>query len=346
MDNVPDTGEMNGVKRGMPKAARSALSSLFAFASAAGAAYLFGTGRFAESIPVFFAAALVMTFIFSHQKGIFFSFVPFALGYLAVLLPGVDMILALIALSAILFFSAVMGALIIRRTEKFYVFLLSSAFFFAVFAGILLLLLSDSSGSVTAAAERLSGASKKVIGQMMNIAKQNGLSTESIDADALSAAATALVPAAVMIFSMIASLIFTAFFGLATRIAGTRDLLMPGEFRVTRPFAVIYLIVTVLSFMTGFIPEPWSYVILNLDYVLMTIFFIVGIRSLFRTARLRRAGGRIITVLIVAAAAAVFFGGTVASIIISTAIPLLSYIGAFRSLKPEKEKGSEDNEQQ
>ena len=344
MDNVPDTGEMNGAGRGASKAARSVMSALFAFASAFGSAYLFGTGRFAAFAPAFFAAALVMTFIFSHRKGLLFSFVPFALGYFAVLLPGVDTVLALIAMSAVLFFSAVVGLLIIRRAEKFYVFLLSSALFFAVFSGILLLLLSDSTGSLTAAAERLSGASKTVISEMMRIAEQNGLSPGEVDVDALSAAVTALVPAAIMIISMIASLLFTALFGLAARIAGTRDLLLQGEFKVTRPFALIYILVTLLSFMTGVIPDPWSYVILNVDYVLMAIFFVVGIKSLFRSVKNRRGGGRLIVILIAAAAAAVFFGGTVASLLISILIPLLSYFGAFRSLRPAKDKGTEDNE--
>ena len=345
MDNVPDTGEMNGSGRGTSKVARSVLSSLFAFAAAFGAAYLFGAGHFPASAPVFFVSALVMTFIFTHQKAIMFSLVPFALGYLAVLLPGVDMILALIALCAILFFSSVTGVLIIRRTEKFYVFLLLSALFFAAFSGILLLLLSDSTGSVTAAAERLSGASKKVLAEMIRISEQNGLSAGAIDSDALSAAVTALVPAAVMIFSMIVSLIFTVLFGLAARVAGTRDLILQGEFNAPRPFALIYILVTLLSFMTGVIPDPWSYVILNVDYVLMAIFFVVGIKSLLRSAKKRRGGGRPIVILIAAAAVAVFFGGTVASLLISILIPLLSYFGAFRSLRPAKDKGTEDNEQ-
>ena len=345
MDNVPDTGEMNGAKRGASKTARPVLSSLFAFVSAFGAAYLFGTGRFAAFAPVFFLASLVMTFIFTHQRSMLFSLVPFALGYLTVLIPGVDMILALIALSAILFFSATVGVLIIRRAEKFYIFLLSSALFFTVFSGILLLLLSDSTGSVAAAAEKLSSASKTVIAEMIRISEQNGLSPGAVDTDALSAAVTVLVPAAVMIFSMIASLIFTALFGLAARIAGTWDLLMQGEFRVTRPFAVIYILVALLSFMASVIPDPWSYVVLNVDYVMMAIFAVEGIKSLFRSAKKRRGGGRLAVILIGAAVAAVFFGGTVASLLISILIPLLSFIGAFRSLRPVKEKGSEDNEQ-
>ncbi|MBR5741564.1 MAG: hypothetical protein IKX91_03320, partial [Firmicutes bacterium] len=61
-------------------------------------------------------------------------------------------------------------------------------------------------------------------------------------------------------------------------------------------------------------------------------------------ARKRRGGGRILVILIAAAAAAVFFGGTVASLLISIMIPLLSYIGAFRSLRPAKNKGSDSNE--
>ncbi|MBQ6263450.1 MAG: hypothetical protein IJK58_08055 [Clostridia bacterium] len=345
MDNVPETGEPIGSKRGMSKAARSVLSSVFAFAAAFGAAYFFGAGRFGASALVFFVSAFVMTFIFTHQKGLLFSLVPFVLGYFAVLLPGVDRLLALIALCAVLLFSAAVSVLIIRRAERFFVFLLSSALFFAVFSGVLLLLLSDSTGSVTVAAERLSGASKTVVGEMIRIAGQNGLSAGEIDADALSGAVTALVPAAVMIVSMISSLIFTALFGLAARIAGTRELLLPGEFTATRPFAVVYILVTLLSFMTGFIPAPWSYVILNVDYVMMAIFFVVGIKSLVRSARARRTGGRFIAILIAAAAATVFFGGTVASLLISILIPLLSYVGAFRSLKSVKDKGSEDNEQ-
>ncbi|MBR3424304.1 MAG: hypothetical protein IKG80_07445 [Clostridia bacterium] len=344
MDNLPETGELTESRRGTSKAARSVLSSVFAFASAFGAAYFFGTGRLGTSALMFFAAAFVMTFIFTHQKGLLFSFVPFVLGYSAVLIPGVDRLPALIALSAVLLFSAAVSVLIIRRAEKFYVFLLSSALFFVVFSGLLLLLLSDSTGSVTVAAKRISGASKTVIGETIRIAEQNGLSAGAIDTDALSGAVTALVPAAIMIGSMISSVIFRTLFGVATRIAGTRELLMTGEFTAPRPFAVIYILVTLLSFITGFIPAPWSYVILNVDYVMMAIFAVVGIMSLFRSARKRRTGGGIIAILIAAAVATLFFGGTVASLLISILAPLLSYIGAIRSLKSVKDKGSEDNE--
>ncbi|MBR3640172.1 MAG: hypothetical protein IKN50_06165, partial [Clostridia bacterium] len=117
-----------------------------------------------------------------------------------------------------------------------------------------------------------------------------------------------------------------------------------GEFTAPRPFAVIYILVTLLSFITGFIPAPWSYVILNVDYVMMAIFAVVGIMNLFRSARKRRTGGGIIAILIAAAVATLFFGGTVASLLISILAPLLSYIGAIRSLKSVKDKGSEDNE--
>ena len=346
MDNVPDTGELNENRRGMSKAARSVLSSVFAFASAVGAAYCFGAGHLLASIPVFFLSALVMTFIFSHQRSVFFSFIPFALGYLAVLIPEVDRMLALIALSAVLFFSATVSVLLIRRAEKFFVFLLSSALFFAVFSGVLLLLLSDSTGSVATAAERLSESGKTVIDEMLKIAGQNGVSVGEIDSGALVRAVTALVPAGVMVASMITSLIFSAFFGIATRIAGTRELLFSGEFTVPRPFAVIYLLVTAGAFLSGYIPEPWSYVILNLDYVLMAIFVVVGVKSLVRSSRRRRTGGMLITVLIAAFVASMFFGGSIASILISVAVPVLSYIGALRSLRPAKDKGSEDNEQQ
>ncbi len=341
MDNVPETGEYNDSRRGMSRTARSALSSVFAFAAAFCAAYFFGAGYFAPSALVFFASSFVMTLVFSHHKGLLFTFVPFVIGYLAVLLPGVDRILALIAISAVLLFSATVSVLILRRAEKFYVFLFSSALFFIVFSGLVILLFSGSGVSVTAAVERIYGSVKAVILEVIKVSEQNGLPAGSVDAGALSVAITALAPAAVMIASMISSLVFIALFTLATRIAGTRELLLTGGFTVPRPFAVIYIIVTILSFLTAVFPDPWSYAVLNIDYVMMAIFAVAGIKSFFRSSGKRRAGSGLVPFLIVAAVSVFFFGGTAASVIISVMIPVLSYIGAFRSLRPAKGKGSD-----
>ena len=345
MDHVPDTEEESRDRHGLPKPARGTLSSVFAFASAFGVAFFFGKGDYEASAAVFLASAVVMTVILCHQKNPVFSVVPFVLGVTAAAVPGVGFLPAVIALSAVLVFSCAMSVMLIRRVERFFIFLLASAMLFAVYTGLLILILSGPEISVAASIEKLSSAASAAVAELIRIAGENGAELGSIDPEMLANSVIELIPAAIMTVSMILSLIFTALFGLAARIAGTKELFKSGGFVVPRLFAAIYLLLTVFSFVSGYIPDPWSYMIINLDYVLMAIFIVVGIRELFRSPVIFKTGGRFIIVLLIAGTVALFFGGSIISTAIAIALPVLSYVGAFRSLRRPGDKGSKKNEE-
>lgn len=329
-------------KRRMPKGAVIVISVLFTAAATFGASWFLGSPLDPVAAALcFIAASIVLTAAMTHLKSPAIIAGP-VIGAAAAIFASADPLLAIVAASSALVFSGITAVLLLRSATRFHTFLFCSATSFCSFSAYFAMTLTARFGSLGDALDKYTAATEEAVVTIVKLASDTGRIPEGAipDADLLTEAAVAMTPAVLMIASMAAALAVLLLLKLVARIAGTKELLFRGRITVPRPFAVIFVIVTVLTVFAGFIPEPVSYVIENLESVFMAIFAGYGAIEIVRILKNPRTPSKLRTVLIVVLVALLLFGGVFAAFIIPLCVPVLSYFGAFRAVR-EKNEGSE-----
>lgn len=300
-----------------------------------------GLGRVnvAVSFVCFTAAAVIMTFLFLHVRSAA-VLIPPAVAIAAALALGGDVLTTLIAASLILVLAGTAALMLLKRAAPFIIFLTLTALYFGATAFFAVAALRSSFGSVSAGIDEIRKAVAAAVSDVLANMNASGALTElGADSGSLGEAVFALFPSAVMIFSMIASAVHTGILKLLTRAAGTRDLLFAEKLSTPVPFAVIFIVTIVLSFLSGTIPPPGSYVIVNLHFILMTYFAGIGFLELVRTILRSRLTAGKKTAAIAVVVTAVAFGWFAFAAFFPVLLPVLSYFGVFRTVKNRKRAG-------
>ncbi len=288
-------------------------------------------------IAAFFAAAVTMTYLFLHVRSVAVIAPPVIAVALALAI-GASLLPTLIVSSAVLVISAAAAVMLLKRTTPFIFFLVVSALFFVAAGLFAFVTLKNAYGSFSAGVEELKKAAAAAVDSAVEALRLSGRFDDTgIDTGALTDAVFALIPSAAMILSMICAVIFTAVLKLATKvISGTRDLLFPEKLVTPIPFAVIFIISVVTSFLSGSFPAPFSYAAVNIHYVLMAYFAGIGFLEILRSVSgFRLTSGRK-TAVILLTVAAVVIGWFAFAMFVPVLLPILSYFGVFRSLKLRK----------
>ena len=291
------------------------------------------------SFVCFTAAAVIMTFLFLHVRSVA-VLIPPAVAVSAALALRADVLTTVIVTAAVLVLAGLAALMLLKRAAPFILFLTLTAVYFGATAFFAVATLRSSFGSVSAGVAEVKKTVAAAVEDALATLNASGtLADLGVDSGSLSETVFALFPSAVMIFSMIVSVIHTALLKLLTRAAGTRDLLFTEKLATPVPFAVIFIVSIVLSFLSGTVPPPWSYVIVNLHIILMAYFAGVGFLELVRTILRSRLTAGKKTAAIAVIVIAVAFGWFAFAMFFPVLLPTLSYFGVFRTIKNRKRAG-------
>ena len=288
------------------------------------------------SFVCFMTSAVIMTYLFLHVRSAAVLAPPAVAVGIALALRA-DILPALITAALILVPAGTAALMLLKKAAPFTLFLALSALYFAALASFAFITLKTSFGSVSAGVEELKKVVSSAVDDVLGMLRSSGSFQDvTLDSGSLTDAVFAITPAAVMIFSMIASAAHTGVLKLLTRLSGTRDLLFAEKLTTPVPFTVMFVISVILSFLSATVPPPWSYVIVNVNYVLMAYFAVIGVAEIIRSITGSRLGSGRKTVMIVLLAAAIAVGWFSLALFLPILLPILSYFGAFRSVKSRK----------
>ena len=284
----------------------------------------------------FVTSAIIMTYLLLHVRSAAVLAPPAVAVGIALALRA-EILPVLITAALILVLAGTTALMLLKRAAPFTLFLALSALYFTALGSFAFITLKTSYGSVSAGIEELKKIVSAAVDDALGTLRSSGSFQDvSVDSGSLTDAVFALIPAAVMIFSMIASAAHTAALKLLSRLSGTRELLFPEKLSTPVSFAVMFIISAVLSFLSASSSPPWSYVIVNVNYVLMAYFAAIGVMEIIRSITGSRPGSGRKTVTIVLLAAALAVGWFSLAMFLPVLLPILSYFGAFRSIKSRK----------
>lgn len=335
-NNGPDDKAVAEASKAAPSISLAAAVFLIVLSSYLSAvtvrSYGYADGRLLTYSALLCISCALYSFLLVHFRNPAVLISPAAAFAIPVFL-GSDVLLAVQAASIILIISAAVSLAVLKRAPSFKLLILTAVLLFFAYAVSAAVSLENSFGSVAGGLSSI----KAVFLTNFSEALAAVPTAESLTAtvggrlDLFIDYLVVMAPAALMSASLVLAWFLLFLFKSASRIFGTFGLLFE-KGRIPKAFAVFYILIAVISFFSSSLAGPVSVAALNLQYVFMIMFAGVGLREVFlKFSRIKSSFAKT-TITCFAICAAVFLQYAVI-ICIPIILPLISYYGAYRTLR-------------